>query len=187
MKDTNRKKKFKKIRRFLFVDDSFSLWNCVSRNSTLFSSRRIRELGLFWTNRGSEVSEETWDTFCTLWSRKVRLLKGIFVFIKVSWMFSTFRHWRDRKARKCAFEMDFFAMRSAALTWVNGSRIQLALYANCFLGLTYGFFNKNFQEIKLFICHFSFITLAQNTIVRLQPQNVGFLETLQTGYSLYLN
>ena len=78
-------------------------------------------------------------------------------------------------------------MRSAALTWVNGSRIQLVLYANCFLGLTYGFFNKNFQEIKLFICHFPFVTLAQNTIVRLQPQNVGFLETLQTGYSLFLN
>ena len=165
--------------RFLFVDDSFSLWNCVSRNSTLFSSRRIRELGLFWTNRGSEVSEETWDTFCTLWSRKVRLLKGIFVFIKVSWMFSTFRHWRDRKARKCAFEIDFFAMRSAALTLVNGSRIQLVLCANCFLELTYGFFNKNFQGIKLFICHFSLITLAQNTIVRLQPQNVGLLSILE--------
>ena len=75
----------------------------------------------------------------------------------------------------------FFAMRSADLTWVNGSRIQLVLYANCFLGLTYGFLKKNFQEIKLFICHFAFITLAQNTIVRLQPQKVGFLETLQTG------
>ena len=76
---------------------------------------------------------------------------------------------------------------SADWTWVNGSRIQLVLYANCFLGLTYGFFKKKFQEIKLFICHFAFITLTQNMIVRLQPQNVGFLETLQTGYSLFLN
>ena len=108
MKDTNGKKKFKKMLRFLFVDDSFSLWNCVSRNSTLFSSRRIRELGLFWTNRGSEVSEETWDTFCTLWSRTVRLLKGIFVFIKVSWMFSTFRHWRDRKPENVHLKLIFF-------------------------------------------------------------------------------
>ena len=33
------------------------------------------------------------------------------------------------------------------------------LYANCFLGLTYGFVNKNVQEIKLFISHCSFITL----------------------------
>ena len=108
MKDTNGKKKFKKMLRFLFVDDSFSLWNCVSRNSTLFSSRRIRELGLFWTNQGSGVSEETWDTFCTLWSRKVRLLKGIFVFIKVSWMFSTFRHWRDRKPENVHLKLIFF-------------------------------------------------------------------------------
>ena len=45
-------------------------------------------------------------------------------------------------------------------------------YANCFLGLTYGFLNKHFQEIKLFICHCSFIT------------NVTCLETLQTDYSL---
>ena len=136
---------------FLWTNESFSLWNHVSRNLTLFSSRRIRALGLFWTNRRSDVSEETWGTFCTLWSRKVRLLKGIFVLIKVSWTFSTFWHWRERKTRKCAFEIDFFAMRSADLTWVNGSRIQLVLYANYFLGLTYGFFNKNFQEIKLFI------------------------------------
>ena len=105
---------------FLWTNDSFSLWNYVSRNSTLFSSRRIRALGLFWTNRGSEVSEETWGTFC---SRKVRLLKGIFVFIKVSWTFSTFWHWRERKTRKCAFEIDFFAMRSADLTW-DRERIQ---------------------------------------------------------------
>ena len=30
----------------------------------LFSSQRIRALGLFLTKRGSEVSEETWGTFC---------------------------------------------------------------------------------------------------------------------------
>ena len=36
---------------FLWINENFSLWNCVSRNSTLFSSRRIRGLGLFWTNR----------------------------------------------------------------------------------------------------------------------------------------
>ena len=189
MKDTNGKKKLKQCSdSFLWTNESFSLWNCVSaRNSSLFSSRRFRAVGLFWTNRRSEISEETWGTFCTLWSRKLRLLKAIFVFIKVSWTFSTFWHWRERKTRICAFEIDFFAMRSADWTWVKGSRIQLVLYANCFLGLTYGFFKKKFQEIKLFICHFAFITLAQNTIVRLQPQNVGFLETLQTSYSLFLN
>ena len=54
-------------------------------------------------------------------------------------------------------------------------------YVNSFLGLTYGFLNnKKFQEVKLFICHCSFITLAQKTTVR-------FLETLQIGYSLSLS
>ena len=37
--------------------------------------------------------------------------------------------------------------------------------------------NKNFQEIKLFICHCSFITLAQKTTMRLQI--VRFLETFR--------
>ena len=45
-------------------------------------------------------------------------------------------------------------------------------YANWFLGLSHGFLNEQFQEIKLFICHCSFIT------------TVRFLETLQTDYSL---
>ena len=69
-------------------------------------------------------------------------------------------------------------MWSAYLTCVNGSRIQLVL---CFLGLTYGFLNKNFQEIKLFICHCSFITLAQKTTMRLQI--VRFLETFRRALS----
>ena len=54
-------------------------------------------------------------------------------------------------------------------------------YRNCFLGLTYGFLNKNFQEIKLFICHCSFITLAQKTTMRLQI--VRFLETFRRALS----
>ena len=37
-----------------------------------------------------------------------------------------------------------------------------------FLGLTDGVLNKNFQEIKLFICHCSFITLAQKTFLELK-------------------
>ena len=73
IKDTNGKRKFKECSHsFLWTIESFSLWNCLSRNLNLFSSRRILVLGLFWTNRGSEISEETWGTFCTLCSRKVR-------------------------------------------------------------------------------------------------------------------
>ena len=172
----------------LFVDkrELFTMKLCFEEFNLVFFAG-IRALGLFWTNRGSEVSEETWGTFCTLWSRKVRL-KGNFCiykgFMDVSYILTL--AWK-KKPENVHLKLIFFAMRSADLTWVNGSRIQMVLYANCFLGLTYGFFNKNFQEIKLFICHFSFITLAQNTIGRLQPQNVGFLETLQTGYSLFLN
>ena len=71
MKDTNGKRKFKRMLSVLFVDKrKLFAWNCLSRNSTLFS------LGLFWTNQGSEVSGETWGTFRTrtlhiaLWSKK---------------------------------------------------------------------------------------------------------------------
>ena len=47
-------------------------------------------------------------------------------------------------------------------------RIQdpVSVICDLLVRLTYGFLNKNFQEIKLFICQCSFITVAQNTIVR---------------------
>ena len=57
IKDTNGKRKFKRMLSFLFANKQrFSLWHCLSRNLTLFSTRRIGALGLFWTNQGSEVS-----------------------------------------------------------------------------------------------------------------------------------
>ena len=49
------------------------------------------------------------------------------------------------------------------------------------IALTYGILNKNFQEIKLFTCHCSFITLAQETTTRLQM--VRFLETFRQALS----
>ena len=83
IKDTNGKKKFKRMLSFfLWSNESFSLWNCSSRNSTLFSTRRIGTLGLFWTNQGSEVSEDTWGTFRTLWSEKSSFLKRNFCIYK---------------------------------------------------------------------------------------------------------
>ena len=120
------KKKVKKNAQFPFLltNESFPLWNCLSSNSNWFSLRRFRELSLFWTNRGSEVTEETWGTFCTPWSRKVRFQKEVFMLIKVAWTSSTFWHRRERKISKCAFEVKFFAMCSADLTCMNGSRIQ---------------------------------------------------------------
>ena len=54
-------------------------------------------------------------------------------------------------------------------------------YANCFLGLTYGVLNKTFQEINLFISHWSFLALAQKTTVLLQI--VRFWETFRRNLS----
>ena len=67
---------------FLWTNESVSLWNCLSRNSTLFSTRRIGELGLLWTNQGSVYSEDTWGTFRTLWSKKITFLKRNFCIYK---------------------------------------------------------------------------------------------------------
>ena len=54
----------------LWTNESLSLWNCLSRNSTLFSSRRSAWLALSKL-LGIEVFEETSGAFCTIWSRKV--------------------------------------------------------------------------------------------------------------------
>ena len=67
---------------FLWTNESFFLWICISRNSTLFFTRWIRALGLFWTNQGSKVSEDTWGTFHTLWSKKSTFLKRNFCIYK---------------------------------------------------------------------------------------------------------
>ena len=63
---------------FLWTNEISSLWNCLSRNSTLFSTRQIGALGFFWTNQGSKVSEDTWGTFCSLRSKKSMFLKDNF-------------------------------------------------------------------------------------------------------------
>ena len=76
IKDTSGKGKFKRMLSFLIVDKrklfamklSFEEFNLVS-------TRRIGALGLFWTNQGSEVSEDTWGTFRTLWSKKSSFLR----------------------------------------------------------------------------------------------------------------
>ena len=55
--NTNGKRKFKRMLSFpLWTNESFSLRNCLLRNSTLFSTWRIGALGLFWTNQGNKVS-----------------------------------------------------------------------------------------------------------------------------------
>ena len=73
IKGTNGKRKFNGMLSSLFVDKRKLFAMKLSfEEFKLVSTRRIVALGLFWTNQGSEDSEETWATFCTLWSRKVR-------------------------------------------------------------------------------------------------------------------
>ena len=86
-----------------------------------------------------------------------------------------------KKTTKCAFEIySLPCAKPIPLAWTDPRSSKC--YANCFLGLTNGFLNKNFQVIKLFINHCSFITLAQNTILRLLP----FLELKLKVLFLYM-
>ena len=168
---------------FLWTNESFSLWNCLSRSSTLFSTRGIGALGLFGTKQDSEASEDTRGTFFTLWSKKSTFLEENFCIYKGFMdMFLHFDISVKEKPKMCVWNW-FFAMWSTDLTCVNATIYLLfnLCYAYCFLGLTYGFLNKIFQEIKLFICHCSFITLPQKTTMVLQI--VRFLETFRRNLS----
>ena len=69
-----------------------------------------RALGLFWTNRGSEVSEETWGTSCILYGQVKYVFEREFLYCKfckgfmdVFYIFTS--AWK--KTTKCAFEIDF--------------------------------------------------------------------------------
>ena len=83
------------------------------------------ELGLFWTNQGSEVFEEL-EVHSVLYGQEEFVFKRQF-----SWTFSTFWLRRARKTTKFArFEIDFmlhYAMCSADVTCLNGSTVQLVL------------------------------------------------------------
>ena len=122
-KDTNGKRKFKRMLSFLFMGKRklFAMKLSFERNSTLFSTRRIGALGLFWTNQGSEVSEETWGTFRTLWSKKSAFLKGKFCiykgFMDVFYILTS--AWK--KNHKICIWNCFFAMYSTDLTCVNAT------------------------------------------------------------------
>ena len=110
IKDTNGKRiKVQKNAQF----PEHSLWHCLSRNSTLFSTDRSAWLVL--NQQGSEVSEDTWGTFRTLWSNKTTFLKGNFCILKVSWTVSTFWHRRERKPENVHLELIFCHV----LDWFN--------------------------------------------------------------------
>ena len=117
IKDTNGKTKFKRMLSFLFVDKrklfamklSFEEFNLVFYMAD-------RTLGLFWTNQGSEVSEDTWGTFRTLWSKKSTFLKGNFCILKVSWTVFYILTSAWKKNHKMCIGNWFFAMCSTDLT-----------------------------------------------------------------------
>ena len=122
IKDTNGKRKFKRMLSFLFVDKrklfamklSFEEFNLVS-------TRRIGVLGLFWTNQGSEVSEDTWGTFRTLWSKESTFWKRNFCiykgFMDVFYILTS--AWK-KNHKMCIWNW-FFAMCSTDLTCVNAT------------------------------------------------------------------
>ena len=144
---------------FLWTNESFSLWNCLSRNSTLFyTSDRSA-----WLVLNKPRQRDFWRhfTFRTLWSKKSTFLKGNFCIYKgfMDVFYILISAWK-KNHKMCIWNW-FFPMCSTDLKKSEWTQRFNLSYANCFLGLTYGFLNKNFQEIKLFICHCSFITLAQ--------------------------
>ena len=106
IKDTNGKRKFKRMLSFLFVDKrklfamtlSYEEFNLVFYGSERLACFEPTKQRGFWRHLG---------TFRTLWSKKSTFLKGNFCILKVSWSFSTFWHWCERKTTKCAFEIDF--------------------------------------------------------------------------------
>ena len=69
---------------FLWAEESFSLWNCSSRNSILFSSRRSAWPVLKCNQDGDVLENFAVHFFFTLWSTKLRFYKEIYVFINVA-------------------------------------------------------------------------------------------------------
>ena len=121
IKDTNGKRKFKRTLSFLFVGKRklFAMKFCFEEfNLVFFTADRSAWLVL-WTNQSSEVSEDTWGTFRTLWSKKSTFLKGNFCtykgFMDVFYILTS----ALKKTHKICIWNWFFAMYSTDLTCVN--------------------------------------------------------------------
>ena len=154
----------------MWTNESFSLWHCLLRDSTLFSTDR--SAGLVLNQQGSKVSEDTWGITYIPYStiKEKYVLKREFLYFKG--FMERFLHF-DIGVKEKPPNVHLILIFCHVLNQFNLS--------NCFLGLTYGFLNKNFQEINWFICHCSFITLAQETTMTLQI--VRFLETFRQALS----
>ena len=123
IKDTNRKKKFKRMLGFLFVDKRklFAMkWSFDEFNLVFYTADRSA-----WLVLNQQWQRGFWRHLryipYSMIKEKYVFWKRIVVFIKVSWTFSTFLHRRERKTTKCAFEIHFFTMCSTDLTCVNAT------------------------------------------------------------------
>ena len=95
------------------------------------------------------------------------------MFRKVSW---TFLHF-DIGVKEKPQNVNLKLISCHVLSWFNlRERIQdpVSVIRELLFRINFWVLNLRFQEIRLFICQCSFITQAQNTIVRLQ--SVRFFE-----------
>ena len=141
LKDTNWKGKFKRGLSFFLLDkESFWLWNCLSRNSTMFSSRRSAK----FHSRQRSFGRLFRYLFYSM-VKKITFLKGNLCMYKSQTFLTNFVFDYKRKITKCTPIWDGFCVQFCHVL-------------------------IRFQEITslsvVLVC--SFITLAQNTTARLQ-------------------
>ena len=113
IKDTNRKRTFKRMLRFLFVDKLELFPMKLS-----FEELNLDQPGFPYG--GSERLACFEPTETARFLKKLEVDSALYSVKEVGYVH---------------LKLIFFAMSSADKTYVNGSRIQLVLYANCFLGL----------------------------------------------------
>ena len=133
---------------FLRTNESFSLWNCLSRNSTLFVFFTADQSAWPVLNQPRQrgfLRNLRYSSHSVLYGqRKYVFKRKSFCLERFHGRFLHFGTGVKEKHKMCIWNW-FFAICSADLTCVNGSRIQLVLYVNCFLGSAYGFLNKTPQ------------------------------------------
>ena len=113
IKDTNRKRTFKRMLRFLFVDKLELFPMKLS-----FEELNLDQPGFPYG--GSERLACFEPTEAARFLKKLEVDSALYSVKEVGYVH---------------LKLIFFAMSSADKTCVNGSRIQLVLYANCLLGL----------------------------------------------------
>ena len=119
-----------------------------------FSSRRIRALGCFEPT-GAATFLKKLEVHSVLYGHRKYVFKREFLCLQR--FHGRFLHF-DIGVKEKPQNVHLKLIFCHALTWLNlRQRIQdlVSVMRELLLGLTYEFLNKNFQEIKLFICHCS--------------------------------